>query len=113
MTPLSTLLAQANPLSEDERLFLAERSPVAAATTNTATMFRRKPIPPAVFEKYQTQILDSKWHGGEGGGLGHETAGKLHFESTTTGGELGVHNHVAGDSEGVLQIALNLVQNVL
>jgi hypothetical protein len=47
-------------------------------------------------------------------------AGKLaklhrngHLNSTTTGGQTGVEDNVAGNRHGVLQVALNLVQDIL
>src|SRR4051794_12639167 len=36
-----------------------------------------------------------------------------HFDGTTAGGQTGVEDNVAGNGHGVLQVALNLVQDIL
>ena len=41
-----------------------------------------------------------------------ETASQLHFEGTTTGGELGVNDDIAGNTESILRVALNFVEDI-
>jgi hypothetical protein len=47
------------------------------------------------------------------GGNFVETASQLHFEGTTTGGELGVNDDIAGNTESILEVALNFVEDIL
>lgn len=42
-----------------------------------------------------------------------QSAGELHLKSAATGAQARVHNDIAGDTEGVMQVALNLVEDVL
>jgi hypothetical protein len=41
-----------------------------------------------------------------------QSAGKFHFESTTTRSKLWAHNNVTGDTKRILQVSLNLVEHI-
>ena len=49
----------------------------------------------------------------DGLGLLHESASKLHLDGSTTGAEAGVNDDVTGDTEGVLEVTLDLVKDIL
>jgi hypothetical protein len=42
-----------------------------------------------------------------------ESASEFHFESSTTRGQLGVEEYVTCNTEGILQVALNFVEDIL